>query len=396
MSRILIHPRLTRAARQRQGAASGGAAHRPETDAYPTRDMLDLRKQSVAPIAGAALPPRATNPEARMRVLSLVILSGSVLMSVTAQTKPAFPQAEITNGQVRVKLYLPDAEAGYYRGTRFDWSGVISSLSTAHHEYFGQWFPRYDPQLHDSITGPVEEFLYNESALGYESAKAGETFVRIGVGLLRRPAGEERFNRFGYYEIVDGGHRSVRQGPGWIEFTQELATPIGYAYRYTKTLRLAPGAAQLTIEHTLHNTGTKPIRTSQYNHNFFVIDQKATEPAASVRFPFPLVATQKFEGGAAEVHGGEIVYLKELVPEQSVFAEFQGSPNAADYDIRLEQREAGAGVRIRGSRPISKIVYWSIRSTFCPEAYVELDVAPGQTAEWHYEYDFYDLPRAGR
>jgi hypothetical protein len=24
-----------------------------------------------------------------------------------------------------VKLYLPDAEHGFYRGTRFDWSGVV-------------------------------------------------------------------------------------------------------------------------------------------------------------------------------------------------------------------------------------------------------------------------------
>jgi len=39
-----------------------------------------------------------------------------------------FPRAEISNGSVRAKLYLPDPDNGYYRATRFDWSGVISSL----------------------------------------------------------------------------------------------------------------------------------------------------------------------------------------------------------------------------------------------------------------------------
>ena len=39
-----------------------------------------------------------------------------------------FPQAEISNGQIHAKLYLPDPQKGYYRATRFDWSGVISSL----------------------------------------------------------------------------------------------------------------------------------------------------------------------------------------------------------------------------------------------------------------------------
>lgn len=85
-----------------------------------------------------------------------------------------FPQAEISNGQIHAKLYLPDPQNGYYRATRFDWSGVISSLEWNGHNYFGQWFERYDPKLHDSITGPVEEFLTNSSGLGYDEAKPGE------------------------------------------------------------------------------------------------------------------------------------------------------------------------------------------------------------------------------
>ena len=41
----------------------------------------------------------------------------------------SFPSAEISNGRIRATILLPDAEKGYYRGTRFDWSGVISSLN---------------------------------------------------------------------------------------------------------------------------------------------------------------------------------------------------------------------------------------------------------------------------
>ena len=53
-----------------------------------------------------------------------------VWLLTTALLLPAadFPQAEITNGQLRVKLYLPDANSGFYRATRFDWSGMIYSL----------------------------------------------------------------------------------------------------------------------------------------------------------------------------------------------------------------------------------------------------------------------------
>jgi hypothetical protein len=87
---------------------------------------------------------------------------GLALAAVAAQAAP--PQAAISNSHVRAQLYLPDAQSGYYQGTRFDWSGVISSLEANGHSYFGQWFPRYDPKLHDAITGPVEEF----TGVGYD------------------------------------------------------------------------------------------------------------------------------------------------------------------------------------------------------------------------------------
>ena len=48
---------------------------------------------------------------------------------VSAQT--AYPEAEITNGILTARMYLPDAERGYYRSTRFDWSGAIYSLQYA-------------------------------------------------------------------------------------------------------------------------------------------------------------------------------------------------------------------------------------------------------------------------
>jgi hypothetical protein len=64
---------------------------------------------------------------------------------------------------------------------------------------------------------------------------------------------------------------------------------------------------------------------------------------------------------------------------------------ARDYDLRLENRKAGTGVRITGSEPIGKFVYWSIRSTFCPEPYINLRVEPGSEKTWKYTYEFYTL-----
>jgi hypothetical protein len=84
------------------------------------------------------------------------------------------------------------------------------------------------------------------------------------------------------------------------------------------------------------------------------------------------------------------MYLKELEPRQTVQTEIQGfGASAKDYDIRVENRKTGAGVRQTGDRPISKIVFWSIRTTVCPEAYIDLRIEPGQESSWRIAYEFY-------
>ena len=57
-----------------------------------------------------------------MRICLIVLLALGQLAGARA------PQAEISSGRLHAKLYLPDAQSGYYRGTRFDWSGVIAAL----------------------------------------------------------------------------------------------------------------------------------------------------------------------------------------------------------------------------------------------------------------------------
>ncbi|MEZ4828703.1 MAG: hypothetical protein R3C61_20825 [Bacteroidia bacterium] len=94
-----------------------------------------------------------------------------------------FPESEISNGIIHARLYLPDAQTGYYRGSRFDWAGVIPELTCNGHSYFGQWFEKYSPTLHDAILGPVEAF----SPVGYEEIKPGENFLLVGIGMAEKP-----------------------------------------------------------------------------------------------------------------------------------------------------------------------------------------------------------------
>jgi hypothetical protein len=324
---------------------------------------------------------------------NVILIAASLTASSLYAADP--PQAEISNGAIHARLYLPDATNGYYRATRFDWSGIIASLEFQGHNYFGVWFPRYDPKLHDAITGPVEEYRTGDSGLGYAEAKVGGTFVRIGVGLLKKPE-EARFGQFETYEIVDNGKWTVKASADAVEFTHELADPSsGYGYLYKKTVRLAKNEPRLIIEHSLKNTGTKAIETNVYNHGFFVLDGQPSGPDFTVKFPFDVKALADLQG-LAEVQGRELHYLRELQPGgQSVHTQLTGfGDSARDFDFRVENRKTGAGVHVVGDRPLWKIDFWSIRTTVCPEEYINMKIEPGKESQWRIAYDFYVLPQS--
>jgi hypothetical protein len=294
----------------------------------------------------------------------------------------AFPTATISSGEITAKLPLPHSKLGYYRGTRFDWSGQISSLKTAKHEYFGVWFQKYDPKLHDAIQGPVEEFNADAVEMGYDQAPVGGTFLRIGVGVVRKPSAEP-YQRFKTYDIVDHGKWKVDIKKDHAVYTHTVADQNGYGYRYQKTLRLQ--GKQLLIEHSLENTGQKKLVASQYNHNFFMMDQQTTGPAFHVTFADALTMTQPFKPELAKVEGGQISYLRELKNGESAFARFAGIKN---YDVTVENSTTGAKVRIQSELPVQEIVYWSIPTTLCPEPYVRVDTEVGATTKWTYRYTF--------
>jgi hypothetical protein len=287
------------------------------------------------------------------------------------------PSIGITNGTLSAKVYPPDAEAGYYRATRFDWAGVIENVQTKDHSYFGQWFPVYDPKLHDSIVGPVESF----EAIGYEAAPADGRFLRIGVGWLKKPD-ESKVNNFRTYEILDSGKWSVRSGKDWVEFTQDLPD----TYVYQKTIRLSDN--RLIIEHSLKNTGTTPLDTQVFNHVFPMLDNQPTSPDVAITFPFD-VEPQPDWRGPGEFHGKELVYNEELQPRVTVSGELKGYADTAAHNaFTIESRKTGARLSQTGDRPMSRLYFWSIRTTACPEAYVHVHADPGKEDLWKITYEF--------
>ena len=78
----------------------------------------------------------------------------AVLLAVLASTLLAFDNTagtSISNSVLQAKVALPDFKSGYYRGTRFDGSGIILSLLFKGHDYYGPWFTKTSPTVRDFV-----------------------------------------------------------------------------------------------------------------------------------------------------------------------------------------------------------------------------------------------------
>ena len=296
-----------------------------------------------------------------MRLLVEFVLAGAVA-AVAADP----PVAEITNGTIRATVYLPDSVNGFYQGTRFDWSGVVRSLEANGHIYYGPWFTKRSGTVRDfiydgedivagpcsSTMGPVDEFR----PLGYEAAKPGGTFVKIGVGVLRR-TDEKDYDAFKPYPVADHGRWSVKRTDDSIEILHILSDESsGYSYEYRKTLRLGKGTSEMELAHDLKNKGRNAIETQVYNHNFLVIDGKGPQAGTTVTLPFAISTRRAPDPGLAVIEGNKVVYRKTLAGEDVVSFPITGfGETASDHEIRIESSALKAGMSIRGDKPLRSV-----------------------------------------
>jgi hypothetical protein len=334
-----------------------------------------------------------------MMMKRICVLTSLTLSLSSAQAADP-PQAEISNGKIQAKIYLPDANRGFYRGTRFDWSGVLYSLQFQGHNYYGPWFQRTNPDVHDfiyegadivagpcsAITGPVDEF----APLGWDEATPGANFIKIGIGALRKPD-NGKYDHYKLYAVADPGKWTIQTHPDSVDFIQELSA-AGYDYIYRKTVRLSPGKPEMVLEHSLKNRGTRAIRTDVYNHNFLVLDNQPPGPGVTISVPFQIQSTHPPDKKLAEIRGNKIVYLSTLKDHNVAATPIEGfGSSPSDHVIRIEDTRVRAGIKIEADRPLLRESLWSIRTVLAVEPFIEIVVEPGAEFTWKSAYEYYPL-----
>ncbi len=315
-------------------------------------------------------------------------------------TQPAaeienFPHMDLSNGILSARVF-PPGKNELNQGSRFDHAGVVFHITYKGQDYSSYWFDRfvtdpmdngkYPPATEHSccnMSGPVEEF----AQVGFDEAGMGGRFLKPGIGIFKRTS--DRYDQFPTLPVLNEGTRTFKSTKTGARFTQDLRDPeSGYSYRYTKSVQLVPGKPQMTISHVLTNTGTKPIITEVFCHNFLTINPGSANLVITA--PFQWSAVEPFQPELVKLDGNTIRYLAPIpkgVTTQSLLTGF--GDKVSDYDFTITDTRTGFGQRIRADTPPSKINMWSITATYSLEPYVAISLKSGETKRWTYTYDFY-------
>lgn len=299
-----------------------------------------------------------------------------------------FPHVTITSSQLSALIYLPDDQRGFYRGARFDWSGMVAQVSHRGHTFFGPLHDQPKPDLHDGVAGLAEEFGMFDP-LGYDEVDQGGSFVKIGIGELHRP--DSQPYSFGKaYPIQNPGIWQVRVGANMAHFEHTVEGPRGWGYHYTKAITLVDDAPVLNITRTLKNTGTKTIHTTHYNHNFLTFDGRSgIGPDYRLQFAWPLRAVEWKDDGPLRIDGSMLYVDRPVREKESLWALLEGyGPTPEHHGVRVFDPVTRMGIDIRGDLPLVRAVVWGTGRVICPELFVKIEVEPGQTMQWSHRYLF--------
>ena len=288
----------------------------------------------------------------------------------------------ISQNGLEVTLCPPSFQDGYYRGVRFDHSGIFRRIEKDGFVFADEWFDVHDPYKHDAVCGASEEF----SQCGYEYAQVGEVFLKPGVGLLVKDS-DTAYDHFKLYEVADCGRWTVTSEEDSATFIHVLDAE-GWGYVYEKEVRLISGEC-MQIAHRLCNTGPKLIKGETYNHNFFTFGDARPGPEMQIDFPFRPCGKWRSDYDSVALVESGIRYFRHIRAGESVF---MGNLDSSEGEKNVGQvysmHAASHQVIFETDLPFSHIEFWSNHRVGCIEPFIPYELGQGDELQWTYRYCF--------
>jgi hypothetical protein len=283
---------------------------------------------------------------------------------------------KISGNRLDIEIARPGTS---YKGSRFDWTGFITSVVLdGKHTFCVPESPI--PGEGSGGFGFCNEFGIH-TPIGYDEAKPGEKFHKIGTGLLTRPDESDYFF-FDKYEVTPYPVK-IDSGIDYVSFEVEPVECNGYAFHMTKKVCVKDN--RMTIKYTLKNVGSKAIHTEEYCHNFISIDNNPTNSDYVLKFPY--CAESEETPDVLSVSGNEITWITQ--PQNDFYIVPGGFKSIENHAWELLHKPSKVGVREISDFVIQKVAIWGKGHVISPEVFIEVDIEPGETQSWERVYEFF-------
>ena len=289
----------------------------------------------------------------------------------------------IKNNTLEVAIDFPLEN---YKGSRFDWSGKISSVKF-----------KSLPLTTIEDTGSKDvnflgKGLYNEfgiaSPIGFEETPMGGWFHKIGVGLLKKEHKDYLFHR---NHLIKPASFDVNYENQKIIIICKSENVNGYSYILKKEITVSEN--NFIIDYSLHNTGEKRIITDEYVHNFMAINNTLIDKDYELKFPFPINPSLFDETVNSEnkVEIGLDTITFNKTPEKQFFFSNLTGGKELQAEWMLTNTKTNVGIKEIGSFKTEKINVWGWKHVISPELFFKISVDPKKTIEWSRKFEVFKI-----
>ena len=283
----------------------------------------------------------------------------------------------LQNDYLKVEIAQPGT---IYRGSRFSWSAFITQVTLDERHTFCV----AESPIAGRGSGGIG--LCNEFGLfrpiGYDEAKPGERFPKLGIGLLTR-IDTKPYNFMAPYEIEPFPMR-VQEQDDTVVFETEPLSCRGYTVRERKTLSLHEN--RLRIAYELENVGNRVLETHEYCHNFVSIDGHAPGPDYSLQLAQGLSLPDAELPSVLGRNGRQWRWKTNV--EEDFLCTAMGPFSVSGAAWQLRHEPSGVAMSETVSLPIARFGLWCAPHVVSCEAFIDIELQPGDCQTWTREFEF--------
>ena len=289
----------------------------------------------------------------------------------------------LKSNSLKVAIDLPLEN---YKGSRFDWSGKISSI---------RFKDLPLTTIEDTSSKDVNflgKGLYNEfgitSPVGYNETPMGGWFHKIGVGLLKKEHKDYLFHR---NHLIKPARFDIAYEDRKIKIICKSELINGYSYILKKEITVSENS--FIINYSLHNTGEKRIITDEYVHNFMAINNALIGEDYTLKFPFQINSSLFDETvnseNKVEIGLDNVTFNK--TPEKQFFFSNLTGGKELQAEWMLTNLKNGVGIKEIGNFKTNKINLWGWGHVISPELFFKISVDPKKTIEWSRKFNVFKI-----